>query len=192
VLVSCLAYIALVQVAIRLPLPVPPWLALIVLMLHLVAGIVAGFIVSAIVVALTFTPFIRKVYPETPWAERSDKAKEKFADSVLSVGNAIMSAASIAVFVVPLTAFLQAMVSRTDFGAVLSPFLKPDGLPGWQVILLCVLLFLPILVGGYFRKCAMDIYDEIAKPATPAPAIGPNGATPTTHAPPASADTPAA
>jgi hypothetical protein len=187
VLGGCLVCVALVQVAVRLPLP--PWLARIILMLQFVAALVAMPIVCSLMGSAAVVFLVRKVYHETPWAERSDKAKEKVADSLLSVSNAVMGAASVAFFVVPLTAVVQAIVRRTDLWAVLSPLLKPDQ-PWWQPVLLVALYLLPIIVAVYFRTGALDIYDEIAKKATPEPAIGPNGAPPTTRACPRSADTP--
>jgi hypothetical protein len=196
VLIGCLTYIALVQATVRLFPSVAPSLGhvwLIIAVVYFLAAYAAGFVgiyMVGAVVAGTLTRVLTRAFPETPWAKRSDKAKEKFADSLLSVSNAVASATAIAVLVVPFTAFVQAMATQRDLGVLLSPLLKPGGLPGWQVVVLMGLFFLPLAVSVRFRKKAMDIYDEITRKATPELSLGPNGATPAAHACPASMGTP--
>lgn len=53
-------------------------------------------------------------------AHRSPKSKEKFADGLMSVANAIHAAALIGVLVFPLTAFITAVFSG---GSIYSPTL---------------------------------------------------------------------
>jgi hypothetical protein len=194
VVVGCLAYLALVRVAFYEFPQVVPWLGwglLIIVVLEFVALGAVMYIVRAMMVR-TLPPVIAKAFHEIPWADRSDKAKEKLADSLMSVSSTILGAVYIGVFVVPLTALLQAMVTRTDLGSLLSPLLKPDGLPGWQVILFIVLLLLSAIVSVSMRTEALNIYDEIAPKVPPEPHIGPDGAPAPTPVPPASADMPAA
>jgi hypothetical protein len=195
VFVGCLAYLTLVEVTVRVFPSVAPALGygwLVIVGLYLLAALAFGLIgiYLTVVVMAALTPVLRRVFADTPWAERSDKAKEKHAESLLTMSNAIASATFIAILVAPLTAFLQAMVTRRDLGSLLSPFLTPGGLPGWQLIALSVLFFVPLVFSALAKKNALDVYDELAKPALPEPPLGPNGTTATTRACPASVDPP--
>jgi hypothetical protein len=123
---------------------------------------VAMVIISAEMVAVLLTGIL----PET--AGRTDKAKEKLADSFMSVGNTIHSATLVAILVVPLTVFLQTTVCGKDPAALLPAYLHTvgtDGTARWYGFLLGVLIFVPIVAAFYIKGRALQLYDEISKRA---------------------------
>lgn len=93
-------------------------------------------------------------------SERSAKAKEKFADALMSVSNSIHSATLIGVLVFPLSLFVSGAFS------VAAPFSFSSVLErmSWSQIGLFGFLYLtPIFMGMYAREKAMDLYDEISR-----------------------------
>lgn len=93
-------------------------------------------------------------------AHRSPKSKEKFADGLMSVANAIHAAALIGVLVFPLTAFTTAVFSG---GSIYSPTLILTKLAWNDIAFFGVVYLLPIAAGQYAKEQAMDLYDDANK-----------------------------
>jgi hypothetical protein len=92
--------------------------------------------------------------------KRSSKSKEKFADSLMAIANAIHSAAFVGVLVLPLTAFVSAMFSGNEPFSFLSIINKMT----WPRIGIFALVYLsPIILASLAKEKAMDIYDEVAR-----------------------------
>lgn len=99
--------------------------------------------------------------------QRSLKAKEKFADSLMSLANTIHSAVLIGVLVLPLTTFIAGVFSGAEpvsFWAILARMSWP------QIGIFGIVYLAPIIAGGYAKEKAMDIYDEVAK-SSPNPTL---------------------
>jgi hypothetical protein len=96
---------------------------------------------------------------------RTAKAKEKFADSLMSTSTAISSAMWIAIFVFPFTAFIQTMAGGTDPVAALVAWWQPDRWSWWHLAVFVGLLWLPLIMAVLLRREALDIYDELSPPA---------------------------
>jgi hypothetical protein len=107
--------------------------------------------------------------------DRTDKAKEKLADSLMSVGNTIHSATLLGILVVPLTAFIQAIVSGKDPVSPLLAYLGTGGTAKWHGFLLGFLLGLLIMVpsmaASYMKRRALNLYDEISERSALSPAL---------------------
>jgi hypothetical protein len=106
--------------------------------------------------------------------KRTAKAKEKYADGLMSFSTAICSATFIAILLFPLTAYIQAITSGTKpvVPWVLQHLLMEHG-PGWwwfYEFVLFALFWLPLGVATWFRRRALALYDEISSPA---PAVTP-------------------
>jgi hypothetical protein len=122
---------------------------------------------------------------------RSDKAKEKLADSLMSVGTAIHSATLVAILVFPVTAFISLVARGTDPlpADALDTLLRGDWLtpPTWVAFgqwvyahllftaLFTVTLLFPALTGSKLRLHAMNIYDTLPRPAA-SPSLAPTPA----------------
>lgn len=90
--------------------------------------------------------------------ERSNMAKEKLADSLMTLGNIIYGAVFVAMLVFPVTAFVSAMYQASDPFS----FLAPVNQFSWQRIMIFVMAFIiPLAVAMWARRKAMDLYDEI-------------------------------
>jgi len=145
-----------------------------VVMALLVAGLILGHAFASLLMYLLLG---RELNRRTP------KAKEKLADSLMSVSTATQSATLIGLFVFPLTAFIQTMVSGIDpvealvswWQRVGSSWMRSAWWPGWHTVVFLVLYWLPLSIGLLFRKRALDIYDQIAPPSPlpAAPAVAP-------------------
>ncbi|OAI10552.1 hypothetical protein [Methylomonas methanica] len=90
-------------------------------------------------------------------SERSLKAKEKFADSNMSVASSIASAVFIGVLVFPLTAFISAMALGNE------PFALMKMITLKQLFIFGGLYFSPLFAAWYAKEIAMDLYDQIEK-----------------------------
>jgi len=94
-------------------------------------------------------------------AERSDKSREKWADSLMNTGTTIHATAVITFFVTPLTALVTVFLSRGDLPvlteAKLNSFLL--WVQGWALLLFPV----AIIFGIWVKNMAMDIYDSLSK-----------------------------
>jgi hypothetical protein len=96
--------------------------------------------------------------------KRTTKAREKFADALMNFSTAICSATAIAVLVAPLAAFIQLTTSGANPVVQLPWVLRISGM--WEALLfniaLFILFWLPFGTARWFRRRALDIYDEIA------------------------------
>ena len=98
----------------------------------------------------------------TPLKKRSDKAKEEFAKSLLTVGSQIHGALIIALFVVPLSALTSAYLKS---GKVQLPSLHQlNNFAAWYSTPLFIFIFHSTFVGIVFKNKALDILDELQKP----------------------------
>jgi hypothetical protein len=109
-------------------------------------------------------------------ADRTDKAKEKFADSLMSVSNTIHSATLLGILVVPLTAFLQTIVSGKDPVPLLLDYLRTAGAgtgetARWHGFLLGFLICVPAVAASYMKRQALNLYDELSERAALPPAL---------------------
>ena len=89
---------------------------------------------------------------------RSNKSKEKLADSLMAVANTVHSGVLVSVFVFPLTAFLTAIFKNAEpfsFIAIFSRLTWPN------VGVFAVVYLLPIFAGLFAKEKAMDLYDEV-------------------------------
>jgi hypothetical protein len=108
--------------------------------------------------------------------DRTDKAKEKFADSLMSVSNTIHSATLLGILVVPLTVFLQTIVSGKDPVPLLLDYLRTAGAgtgetARWHGYLLGFLICVPAVAASYMKRQALDLYDELSARAALPPAL---------------------
>jgi hypothetical protein len=109
VLVGCLGYTVFIVVVPRMfpSMASWPWGIRVVLVgLAWVALLVMLWMLAHVLKAYVFAPFLKETLDT-----RSPKAKEKLADSLMSVGTAIHSASPVAVLIFPVTAFINAVVS---------------------------------------------------------------------------------
>lgn len=90
--------------------------------------------------------------------ERSNKAKEKFADSLMTLANIIYGAIFVAMLSFPVTAFVSAMYQAADPFS----FLAPVNQFSWQrIVIFCAAFIVPLVVAFWARRKAMDLYDEL-------------------------------
>jgi hypothetical protein len=109
---------------------------------------------------------------------RTIKAKEKLADSLMSMGTAVQSATLIGLLVFPFTAFIQTVAGGTDPVAALvswwqrigGNWMRPTWWSWWHTGMLFILLLMPYAWARSAQRRALDIYDEISPPA---PAVAP-------------------
>jgi hypothetical protein len=120
-------------------------------------------------------PFFMLVLGDKKFPSRTSKAKEKAADSLMSVSNAIHSATWISLLVFPLTAFIQSRASGTDLVSALGLLWQPDRWSWWHTGVFAIVFFLPLSMGRSMQRRALDIYDQIAPPSPlpAAPAVAP-------------------
>ena len=87
---------------------------------------------------------------------RALKSKEKFADGLMTIGNAIHSTVMISVLVFPLTAFISAIFADNEIFSVMTILQRW----GWQNVGLFGIVYLvPIVFGMYAKEKAMSLYD---------------------------------
>ena len=171
--VSCLAYMGLVRWQgpfIAAAWPGGLWIAqgLALLTLPFLALIVVDSLVRHVL-----APFFTLIEGKKI-GDRTAKAKEKSADSLMSCSTAIFSALLIGVLVFPFTVFIQTMARGTDpVSALVSwsqsvggSWMSPAWWSWWHTGVLFVLFWLPLSFGMWGRKQALDLYDMIA-PSTP-------------------------
>jgi hypothetical protein len=118
-------------------------------------------------------PFLVFSLGDKKFPNRTPKAKEKAADSLMSVGTAVGSAVWISLLVFPLTAFIQVMAGGTDPVSALVSWWRPDRWSSWHTGVFCVLFFLPLSMSRQMQRRALDIYDEISPPPSlqPTPTV---------------------
>jgi hypothetical protein len=151
--------------------------------LAVLALLFMSWIVGDVFTRYVISPFLMVSLGDKKWTSRTPKAKEKAADSMMSVGTAVHSATFISLLVFPFTAFIQTMASGTDPVSALASWWQPDRWSWWHTIMLLGLFFIPLSVGRQAQRRALDIYDELS-PSTPV--VAP--ATEVTHEPPRSLD----
>jgi hypothetical protein len=165
VIVACLAYLWGVRGQGPRIVAIWPWGGWIAVGLMLLALIVLSwFLLKYIVV-----PFLMFLQGEKKGG-RTAKAKEKFADSLMSFSTAVFSAIVISVLVFPFTAFIQTMARGTDPVAAVVSGWPPAWWSGWHTAVFLILYWVPLSVAMLFRKRALDLYDELSPPT---PAVAP-------------------
>lgn len=149
-----------------------PWSGYIVFGLLMLAVLVLVGIMLYVFVYYMAGPALTSIV-EKELDKRTAKAKEKYADGLMSLNTAICSATFIAVLLFPLTAFIQSISNMTNPVVQMPWVLRISGM--WEALLFDVVLFtlffLPLRVATWFRRRALALYDEIATLApTGAPA----------------------
>jgi hypothetical protein len=105
---------------------------------------------------------------------RTEKAKEKLADSLMSMGTAVQSATFIGLLVFPFTVFIQVIAGGIDPVAALvswwqragGSWMSPAWWSWWHTGMLLVLFVGPLAFGRLVQRRALDIYDALS-PSTP-------------------------
>jgi len=172
VTIGCLVYIGLISWQWPFIAEVWPWGLVIAQVLGLLALLFVGLIFSDTLVRYILVPFLTRLQGKKI-DDRTAKAKEKFADSLMSISTAVYSAVVIGLFVFPFTLLIQTMVRGIDpVDALVSwwqsaggSWMRPPWLSGWHKGLLFVLCWLPLGVGQLFRRQALDLYDALYQPA---------------------------
>jgi hypothetical protein len=171
VTIGCLVFLAAAEVVPRWVPMMASWpfsVRLVIIGLEYIAiftvEIILFYALARCLIRL-FKPYLDKVW--MPFEARSDKAKEKIADSIMSISTAIFTATLIGVSVFPFTAVLNALVSGTNPLSSLISFAQAGSLEGWTVPILLCLFFLPAMIGHLMRMEALDIYDEISRTSSP-------------------------
>jgi hypothetical protein len=104
---------------------------------------------------------------DRPLHRRTDKAKENFADGLMSVSHTMISAVMIGAFVFPLAAYLQAFIRGTDPVAALQTWRGSASLTLGHAMAFVLSFLGPIWVAHVFRRRALSLYDEIARKSWP-------------------------
>jgi hypothetical protein len=128
---------------------------------------------------------LNRLLGDQKFKNRTHKAKEKTADSLMSMGTAIQSATVIGLLVVPFTTYIQVIVSGLDPVAALVSWWQRSGRdwmgPPWgpwgRTILLLVLFLTPLAWARMAQRRALDIYDVLPPPSSPPPAPAGNPTT---------------
>jgi hypothetical protein len=150
-----------------------PWsVTVAVFALGLIASIVVGLIIADTLVRYMVVPLLTFSLGDQKFNSRTPKAKEKPADSLMTVGTAVHSATLIGILVFPLTASIQTMAGGTDPVSALVSWWRLDRWSWWHTGVFGLLWFVPLVWGGHVQRQALDIYDEISNPSSlpPAPA----------------------
>jgi hypothetical protein len=163
VTIGCLAYIWGVRGRGPAIIAVWPWGLWVAQGLRLLALFFICWIVSEILTRYVFGPLFT-VLEGKKLNNRTAKAKEKFADSLMSLSTTLFSAVAISVLVFPLTAFMQAMAKGIDLVETLTQW-QPPPWSLWYPGVFIVLYLLPLSLGLLVRRRALDLYDEISPPA---------------------------
>lgn len=89
---------------------------------------------------------------------RSRKAREKFADSLMTLANIIYGALFVGMLLFPLTAFVSAMYNAADPFSFLAPVTQFS----WQRILVFAVAFIiPLAAAAAARRKALNLYDAL-------------------------------
>jgi hypothetical protein len=172
--IVCVVYLYLVGTyALRIEALWPwawPWSGYIVfgslLLALLILDCIGAYVLVYHMAGPSLTSFVDKELNK-----RTAKAKEKYADGLMSFSTALCSATFIAGLLFPLTAFIQAITSVTNPVAQVPWVLQHlEHARGWWLFyefVLFALFWLPLGVATWFRKRALDLYDELSPP-TPA------------------------
>lgn len=93
-------------------------------------------------------------------AQRSAKAREKYADGLMTISNAIASALMISIFVAPLSAVIAQFNDQREVGALLQTLFA---MPSMQFLEFVLCYAISIAVSMYFRFEALNIYDALGR-----------------------------
>jgi hypothetical protein len=104
---------------------------------------------------------------DRPIQHRTDKAKEKFADGLMSMSRAIQNAIAIGILIFPFTAYLQAFVRGIDPIVALQTWTSSARLTLLHLVGLVVSFSAPFLFAQLFRRRALNLYDDIARKSWP-------------------------
>jgi hypothetical protein len=165
VIIGCLAYIGLVHwqgSRIAAAWPGGVWVAVGLLFLAL---LVVVWIVNDVLTRYVFVPFFTRLQGKKT-NDLTAKAREKFADSLMSISTAIASAVFISVLVFPLTVFIQTMALGKDplwawLPGLLSRGTKPEWWPLLFAAMFLGLYLLPLVIAHRMREGALKIYDTL-------------------------------
>ena len=144
-----------------------PWGEWIAVGLGVLAVMVVCWIVLDLFIRYVLHPFFMAVLGDKKSSSRTPKAKEKFADSLMSVSNAVHSATWISLLVFPLTAFIQSMAGGTDPVAKLVDWWRPDRWSWWHTGMFITLFLLPLHRARSMQLQALDLYDEVSGTSSP-------------------------
>jgi hypothetical protein len=177
VTIGCLVYLGLLYRHGPFIAALWPWGINVDVGLLLLALLFVGLLFSDTLVRYILVPFLTRLQGKKI-DDRTAKAKEKFADSLMNISTAVFSAVVIGLFVFPFTLLIQTMVRGIDpvdalvswWQSAGSSWMRPPWLSGWHKGLLFVLCWLPLSVGQLFRRRALDLYDELPPSA---PAVAP-------------------
>jgi len=173
VTVGCIVYIGLIRGQGPRIAAIWPWGVEVATGLLLLALLFVAWIVSDVLARYVLVPFFTLLEGKKI-ADRTAKAKEKLADSLISFSTAVLSAVCISLLVYPFTAFIQTMARGIDsvealmswWQSVGGSLMGPAWWSGWHTVLILVCYWVPLSIGLLFRRRALDIYDAIA-PSTP-------------------------
>jgi hypothetical protein len=127
-------------------------------------------------VALLVLSWFLSKYLVVPWVmflqgakldERTAKAQEKLADSLMSTSTAVSSAVMISLLVVPFTAFIQTTARGIDPVAAVVAGWPPQWWSGWHTAVCLILFWVPVCMSLLLRRTALSIYDRIARTSVP-------------------------
>lgn len=179
VTIGCLAYIGFMSV--RGPFITGVWpggLLVAQVLLALPAVFYLSWIIcNALAHYDALTPFFARLLGKKTH-DRTAKAQEKYADSLMSISTAIRSAVFISLWVFPLTVFIQAMALGKDplwelwswLPGLLSRGTKPEWWPLPFAVMFLALSLLPVAIACWMRERALKLYDTLPPPA---PAVAP-------------------
>jgi hypothetical protein len=134
----------------------------------------AYFFVIVMAGLIPMNLLLNRIFGDQKFKGRTHKAKEKTADSLMSMSTAIQSATVIGLLVVPFTTYIQVIVGGLDpVAALVSWWQRPRGDwvgapwgPWGRATLLLALFLTPLAWARAVQRRALDIYDAIA-PSTP-------------------------
>lgn len=93
---------------------------------------------------------------------RTNKAKEKAAESLMSIATTVASATLIGVTVLPLTAFLTAIFGGTVITiSSIRAVLDMDG--SLTLMIFIPLYLIPLIIAGFIKRDALNLYDEVSR-----------------------------
>ena len=90
---------------------------------------------------------------------RSNKSKEKFADHLMKLSNALFTSFVLSISVIPLTMLVQFAFKNND--KELPPFLEIFHTIGWVTYPALLFVIVTFVLSYYAAERAMDIYDKL-------------------------------
>lgn len=138
-----------------------PWSVSIVITVEFIGILVLCMVFGHIVAEYVVFPFLNRTL-DVKVKSRSDKAKEKWAESLMKIGTTVDSATLITILVFPLTVFIQGIASGTDPVSALRAWWAGPPWSWWHTALLVSLFFVPEAFSRQLQRQALDLYDEIS------------------------------